>query len=73
MRIYNRIMEVFWLAATVCVIAWAVYFISEVGFSNLETFEQVLCIVMPIIAFLLWSMRRNFRKRMQQHQEQNPD
>ena len=67
MRIYNRVMEMFWLAAAVFTLGVAIYLINDVGFS-----EGAIYLTMPVVSVILWYLRRNFRKRMKQ-QEQNPE
>lgn len=64
MRIYNRLMEVFWLAAAVFTAIVAIYLINNVGFS-----EGGVWLAMPVVSIVMWYLRRKFRKRMQQQQE----
>ena len=66
MKIYNRIMEVFWLAAAVFTLGLAIYLINEVGFS-----EGAIYLAMPVVSVILWYMRRNFRRRLQQQEQNN--
>ena len=65
MKTYNRIMEVFWLAAAVFSVIAVGYLIKNIGFA-----EGGLWLALPVIALFMWYMRRRFRKRMQQQQDQ---
>lgn len=64
MRIYNRLMEVFWFAAGVFTLGLSIYLINDTSFE-----EGAIYLAMPAVCFALWYLRRNFRKRLQQQQE----
>lgn len=62
MRKYNRIMEIFWLVVTVVTVFFSTYRVIKVGFS-----EGYVFLFMPVIAGILFGMRRRMRKKMDNH------
>ncbi len=61
---YNRIMEVFWLAAAVVTLAICIYLGNEAGYDKAAWY-----FFMPVIALALWYIRRRFRKAMEKHSQ----
>ncbi len=59
MKKYNRIMEIFWLVVAVITFFFSVYRLTKVGLS-----EGYMFLFMPVIAGILFGLRRRMRKKM---------
>ncbi len=60
MKRYNRFMEVFWLAVSVMSAAGVIYFYFVEGND-----DHPIILSVPFMAFILFVIRRWFRKRME--------
>ncbi len=67
-----KFLEVFWLSVAVVSLGLSIYIVSENGFENSKFY-----LILPVIAIVIWMMRRRLRKsyeRMQsQENEQQPE
>lgn len=60
MKRYNRIMEVFWLAAATLTLVVALQAIAVKGIK-----DSYLMLSFPVISLALYAMRRYFRKKVE--------
>lgn len=61
MKRHNRIMEIFWLVVAVVTFFFSVYRVTKVGFG-----EGYVFLFMPVVAGVLFGMRRRIRKKMEE-------
>lgn len=62
MKVYNKIMETFWLAMSIVLILVVIYMIIVDGWT-----KNGIYLVFPIISFTMWIARRFMRRRMEKH------
>ena len=62
---YHKVMEVFWLTAAVVSAGFVGYIIYARGWSD----DLWVFCIMPVVAVMLWLMRRGFRKKMERNQD----
>lgn len=60
MKMYNKIMEVFWLIMGVVSFAIAIYHVSTLGLS-----DAYLYLLIPILPWGMYYLRRSYRKKME--------
>lgn len=73
MHTYHKIAEKFWLVAAILSLLYAGYRFGGASEREEPLTENLVFLLLPLVAGFLFALRRNFRKRLERDQDLPPD